>query len=165
MDKLSETVAMEKLATKLMRRAQRLGLQPCDAEDMAQEALMRLMQRMGRSTIETPEHYAMIILHNLARARWRAKVELTELEEDTASTLPEGDSRLAVEALRHAIKALPADQAQIMQLVLQGELSPNAIAQLLDLPTGTVMSRLARARVTLRAQVGLDAGTPIATLL
>ena len=153
------------LGTRLRRRAQRLGLQACDAEDMAQETLLRLMQRMERTSVEAPEHYAMIILHNLARARWRSQVEMTELEDDVASIPPLGDSRLALEALRRAIAALPADQARIMEMVLQGELSPRAIAATLHLPVGTVMSRLARARVTLRRQIGLDAGMPVASLL
>lgn len=155
---------MDGLGQKLRRRAQRLGLQRSDAEDMAQEALLRLMQRMHRTAIDTPEQYAMIILHNLARARWRTRVDLTELEENTASTAPEGDSRLAVADLRRAIAALPPDQARIMEMVVQGEFSPRMIAAHLDLPEGTVMSRLARARVTLRREVGLEAGMPVAAL-
>ena len=158
------TTDMDTLGQKLLRRAQRLGLQRSDAEDLAQEALLRLMQRMHRTEIETPEHYAMIILHNLARARWRARVELSALEEDT-STAPQGDIRLAVVELRRAIAALPPDQARIMEMVVQGEPSPRIIAARLDLPQGTVMSRLARARVTLRREVGLEAGMQVADLL
>jgi RNA polymerase sigma-70 factor (ECF subfamily) len=153
------------LLVKLRHRAQRLGVQRGDAEDLAQETMLRLMQRMARTTVEAPEHYAMIILHNLARARWRTQVETTELDEDTASILPIGDSRLAIEAVQRAIMALPPEQAQVMELVLQGECSPNEIAKKLDLPQGTVMSRLARARAKLRTHVGLDAGTPVAELL
>jgi len=52
-----------------------------------------------------------------------------------------------------------------MQLVLEGELSPRAIAARLNLPVGTVMSRLARTRAKLRAHVGLDAGAPLSELL
>jgi len=159
------TTDMDTLGQKLLRRAQRLGLQRSDAEDLAQEALLRLMQSMHRTEIETPEHYAMIILHNLARARWRARVELSALEEDTASTAPQGDIRLAVAELRRAITALPPDQARIMEMVVQGEHSPRIIAARLDLPQGTVMSRLARARVTLRREVGLEAGMQVADLL
>lgn len=153
------------LGPRLRRRARALGLQACDAEDMAQETLLRLMQRMARAPVDAPEHYAMIILHNLARSRWRAQVETIELEEDFACTLPAGDGRLALETLRRAIAALPPDQACIMQMVLQGELSPRSIAARLDLPVGTVMSRLARARASLRGQIGLEAGRPVAELL
>lgn len=162
---LHDEIDLAALLVRLRRRAQRLGAQLGDAEDMAQETVLRLMQRMERATVETPEHYAMTILHNLARARWRTQLETSELEEDAASILPVGDGRLAIDDLRRAIAALPTEQARIMELVLQGEHSPNAIAKKLNLPQGTVMSRLARARVKLRAHVGLDAGTPVAELL
>ena len=52
-----------------------------------------------------------------------------------------------------------------MQLVLEGEVSPRAIAMRLDLPVGAVMSRLARARAKLRAQIGLEADAPVSELL
>jgi RNA polymerase sigma-70 factor (ECF subfamily) len=159
------TLDLDALGKRLHNRARRLGAQPSDAEDMAQEALLRLIQRSRRSGVEEPAHYAMIILQNLARARWRAQVDLDELEENSASIAPVADSRLALTALHSAIAALPPEQRQVMALVLQGEFSPAAIAMLLDLPVGTVMSRLARARVKLRAHIGMEAGTPVADLL
>lgn len=76
---------------------------------------------------------------NSAWVSWRgARVQLIELEDNTSSTAAEGDSRLALADLRHAIAALPE---------------------------GTVMSRLARARATLRYEVGLEVGVPVATIL
>lgn len=162
---MDDDTDLDALAHRLRRRAQRLGAQVSDAEDLAQEALLRLMQRMARQGVEAPEHYAMIILQNLIRAGWRARVEMSELEENSASTLPVGDSRLAVADLRAAITKLPYEQAEVMGLVLQGEFSPQAIAKQLDLPVGTVMSRLARARAKLREHIGLEAGTPVAELL
>ncbi|MCX7566127.1 sigma-70 family RNA polymerase sigma factor [Sulfitobacter sp. F26169L] len=157
---------MTALLLRLRRRAQRLGAQTGDAEDMAQETVLRLMQRMRRTKVDAPEHYAMVILHNLARARWRALgVEMVELDEDDATIDPVADSRLALADLQRAISALPAGQAQIMQLVMQGEFSPASIAKQLDLPQGTVMSRLARARVKLRAHIGMETDTPVAELL
>lgn len=162
---MDDKIDLDAIAHRLRKRAQRLGAQPSDAEDMAQETLLRLMQRMVRKDVDAPEHYAMIILQNLIRAGWRARVEMTELEEDSASILPVGDSRLAVADLRAAIAILPPEQAEVMALVLQGEFSPRAIAKQLDLPVGTVMSRLARARAKLRVQIGLDAGMPVAELL
>lgn len=153
------------LTTRLRARARRLGSSAPDAEDMVQETLLRLLQRMARGPITEPDHYAMIILHNIARHRWRGRVDTDELEEDSATTQPVAESRLAVEDLRSAITALPAEQAQIMALVLQGEFSPKAIAARLQLPVGTVMSRLARARAKLRSQIGLGVNAPVADLL
>jgi RNA polymerase sigma-70 factor (ECF subfamily) len=161
----TDDLDLTQLAKRLTRRARRLGAQPCDAEDMAQEAVLRLITRGQRAGINAPEHYAMIILQNIARARWRARVEHTELEEESASVDPIAESRLALNTLHNAIARLPDEQAQVMQLVLEGEVSPRAIAGRLDLPVGTVMSRLARARAKLRVQIGLEADAPVSELL
>ena len=165
MHRLHDTLDMAALSTRLRRRALRLGATHGDAQDLAQETLLRLMQRMARAPLEAPDHYAMVILHNLMRARWRLAVDLAPLEEDTATTAPVADGRLAVHALTRDIAALPPDQARIMQMVLEGEASPAAIAATLGLPLGTVMSRMARARAKLRVQIGLEAHTPVSELL
>jgi len=75
----TDDLDLTKLAKRLSRRTRRLGAQPCDAEDMAQEAMLRLITRDQRTSIDAPEHYAMVILQNIARARWRARVEHAEL--------------------------------------------------------------------------------------
>jgi|GEM_PF-5655661 hypothetical protein len=67
----------------------------------------------------------------------------------------------AVPYHRHA----PRDRKAVMMLVLQGECSPRVMVARLQLPVGTVMSRLTRARVKQRAQSGPKADTPIADLL
>ena len=51
--------------------------------------------------------------------------------------------------VRHAITELPLDQRQIISLVDLGELSYCDVSQALDIPVGTVMSRLYRARKNL----------------
>ncbi|MEQ6203770.1 RNA polymerase sigma factor [Sulfitobacter sp. HNIBRBA2951] len=156
---------LDALTKKLRTRARRLGAGPTDAEDMVQETFLRLLQRMARSPVSEPHHYAMIILHNIARRKWRTHKDTDELDENSATTQPVAEGRLAVDALHRAIHSLPADQAQIMALVLEGEQSPKAIAKQLHLPEGTVMSRLARARARLRDQIGLDAYAPVTELL
>ncbi len=160
-----DNVTLATLFVRLRRRANRLCADRSTAEDLTQETLLRLMETMARRRLHTPEHYAMIILHNLARARWRTAVGFDELAEDSATTLPVADARLNLGALRNAIAALPPDQAAVMNLVLAGTASPQAIAKMLDIPTGTAMSRLARARSTLRSVIGLGSHDRIAELL
>lgn len=60
----------------------------------------------------------------------------------------------AVDRLRCAIADLPAHERDVVALVLGRQLSYDAAAELLDLPVGTVRSRLARARVRLQSRVG-----------
>ena len=54
-----------------------------------------------------------------------------------------------VTRVRQAVAALPMEQRQIISLVDLGELSYCDVAQTLDIPIGTVMSRLHRARKSL----------------
>ena len=58
------------------------------------------------------------------------------------------------EAIFAALEALPVSHREIILLCDVDEMSYREIAQVLDVPVGTVMSRLSRARVTLRKTLG-----------
>lgn len=60
------------------------------------------------------------------------------------------------EAIRAAMNALPVDFREILELRVVQQLPYEQIAQIMDLPVGTVKSRLARARLQLKKR--LDAG-------
>ncbi|MGJ8545218.1 MAG: RNA polymerase sigma factor [Sulfitobacter sp.] len=157
---------MNALMPKLRKRAARLTANRAEAEDLCQEALLRLWQALAeKREIETPDHYAMVVLHNLARRNWRNQTPQTEIEDHMLQAAPEGPARMACAQLSAAIEALPEDQAQLMRLVAAGETSPAVLAAQTGLPPGTVMSRLARARKVLRGQMGLKASSPVAELL
>jgi RNA polymerase sigma-70 factor (ECF subfamily) len=55
-----------------------------------------------------------------------------------------------------AIETLPADQREVLVLVCIEELSYRDAAEALEVPIGTVMSRLARARINLAKAVGIS---------
>ena len=54
------------------------------------------------------------------------------------------------EAIRNAMNALPVDFREILELRVVRQLPYEQIAQIMDLPVGTVKSRLARARNQLK---------------
>ena len=58
-----------------------------------------------------------------------------------------------VTQVRQAVAMLPIDQRQIISLVDLGDLSYCDVAQVLDIPIGTVMSRLHRARKSLLKKI------------
>ena len=60
-------------------------------------------------------------------------------------------SKVEIEQVREAIMRLPLEFREIILLREYEELSYQEIANFLDCPAGTVMSRLARARSKLRA--------------
>ena len=153
----TDTDAISDILPKLLRRARRLARTQEEAEDMAQETALRLCQALTtRETIDAPERYAMIMLHNLARQRWRSRRPTEELTEDMAQAAPLAPARIACTELQAAIERLPPDQAALMRLVMLGETSPQVLAQRVGVPKGTVMSRLGRARARLREEIGLE---------
>lgn len=145
------------LMPKLRRRARRLARSADEAEDMAQEAMLRLLQQLRCEVqIDAPERYAMTLLHNLARYRWRSRHVTEELTDEMASAPPLAPARIACAELQAAIERLPEDQAALMRLVMLGETSPQVLAARVGVPKGTVMSRLGRARRRLRKEIGLE---------
>ena len=82
----------------------------------------------------------------------RRQAELTPVDE-----LPEVPVRatqsdgLEVRDLDRCLRALPPEQREVLLLVCVEELSYQDTAQVLDVPIGTVMSRLSRARERLGA--------------
>ncbi len=66
------------------------------------------------------------------------------------------EARLALAEVRQAVDRLPPDQRTALMLVTVDGLSYKEAAEIVQVPVGTIMSRLARARVAL--QLELDAG-------
>lgn len=154
---MSRRETFETLLPRLKLRARRLCRTEDEAQDLAQETALRLWQVLGSTQeIENPDRYAMIMLHNLARGRWRSRRETEELDDDMAQTAPAAPARIACAEARAAIARLPEAQVCVMVQLLAGESSPQVIARETGLPLGTVMSRLARARARLRVELGVN---------
>ena len=69
------------------------------------------------------------------------------------------EARLTLGSVAEAMELLPADQRELMLLVCVEDLSYRDAAEVLGVPIGTVMSRLARARKKLAELTGITAGT------
>ncbi len=65
-------------------------------------------------------------------------------------------ARIMLKDATHAINALPDEQREVLLLVCVEELSYRDAGEILNIPIGTVMSRLARARKNLAARMGID---------
>jgi RNA polymerase sigma factor (sigma-70 family) len=77
---------------------------------------------------------------------------------DTASP-PEQEGRVRLQQVQAAFLRLPAEQRAALHLVAIEGLSYQEAANALGIPVGTLMSRLGRARATLR---GFEAGSDLA---
>jgi RNA polymerase sigma factor (sigma-70 family) len=74
-----------------------------------------------------------------------------------ASWVEDTDSRIAAQGpLAGALAALPAGDRHVLLLVAWAELTYQEVAEALDIPVGTVRSRLNRARRKVRTALGAD---------
>ena len=74
----------------------------------------------------------------------------------TDESVRRAEARIALGEVRVALGQLPAEQRNALLLVTVEGLSYKEAAEIADVPVGTIMSRLARARVALQAK--LEAG-------
>jgi RNA polymerase sigma-70 factor (ECF subfamily) len=139
--------------------ALRLCRDRAEAQDLTHDTYVRALNAAERFEAGTSlKTWLLTILHNLYRTRLRDRgrhVEATLDEESVEVSAPqtEEESWRAVTSaqLDSAIELLPQKLREVVVLRdLQG-LSYKEIAQVLNLPTGTVMSRLYRGREALRA--------------
>ena len=145
---------------------------PVVAQDVAQEAMLRALRYFHAFRGGEPKPWLLRIVRNTwtdMRTRSGANDRpLEEIEGRAADGLDPEQSALAHDRRRHvaaALAALPAEAREILVLREIEDCSYKHIAAVLDLPIGTVMSRLARAReklaVELRGRLGRrDHGLP-----
>ena len=135
---------------------------PHEAEDAAQECFLRAYRRLGAFRGDAPLQSWLLRIcrnHCLDRLRTRPSVTLVELDDevvDGASDTTTAGAALRVdrERLVTAIVALPeALQQAIVLRELRG-LSYEEVAAGLDVPVGTVRSRLSAGRALLRDALG-----------
>ena len=131
-----------------------------EAEDLVQETYAKALK--GFASFEQGTNFRAWmyrILRNTfltSRSGLKATVALEEDGEDAAmpsvSDTPESllIDQLNQEALQQGIAELPVHFREIVLMADVEEMSYQEIAQALSIPNGTVMSRLARARKTLR---------------
>lgn len=126
------------------------------ADDLVQDTIERALRQSGQlREQERLSGWLRRILYNLyideiRRKRSRGKQEdITDLGDNAELSTPASDKG-EIRAFVRAVNQLSAEHRQILLLVGLQELSYREIAEELDIPIGTVMSRLARARERLR---------------
>lgn len=128
------------------------------ADDLTQQALLQALSNIGQ--LRDPErlnHWLMRILNNCWRDHLRRR-HPTEQLDDLVLVDEDSPERVlrrqqVAERVQAAIQCLPLGQRQVVTLVdIQG-CSYAEVAEILDIPRGTVMSRLSRARDSLRQQL------------
>lgn len=157
---------IEPLIPALRRYARMLSKDPFAADDLVQDCLERLFTRWHlRRPDEELKGWVFTILHNLAMnhfrraARHGRSMPIDEVDEAALSRpAPQEDTVMHAQVLA-AIDRLPDDHRSVFLLIAVEELSYAEAASVLDVPIGTVMSRLYRARMRLQRLL-TDNATP-----
>ena len=131
------------------------------ADDLVQDTLERacrkwLLWRTGSNL----RAWLFTLMHNLYLNQRRALPPLPLCDIDTLTSslpAPGGPTDTTLD-LERCLQRLPAEQRAVLLLVTLEDLSYADTARVLQIPVGTVMSRLSRARARLREL--LEAGAP-----
>jgi RNA polymerase sigma-70 factor (ECF subfamily) len=139
------------------RFARWLSRRPGDADDIVQEAFLRAFRAFEGLRGGDVKAWLFTIVRNchatsLEQQQRHAAVPLPEEHEVERSPDPESISAADEErlAVRRLIGALPEEHREVLLLREMEDMSYREIASLTQVPIGTVMSRLARARAALR---------------
>ena len=128
-----------------------------DADDVVQDACVRALKYIGSLNGDSARAWFLTIVRH-AFYDWCKRNRPTELARDDGTAIDMAIDPAAVDpeqallcnaeskALAEAITALPLAYREVLVLRELEELSYKEIARIADIPIGTVMSRLARAR-------------------
>ncbi len=144
---------VEPMIPALRRYARALLREQAAADDLVQDCLEKVItywdSRRGHGDTRS---WVFAILHNLAMTALRRQAGTRGLHvaiEDVAESLSARATQedgLHYRDLMSALDTLPADQRSVLLLVSVEDMSYADAARVLDIPIGTVMSRLSRAR-------------------
>ena len=145
------------LLPRLRRFALTLTRHPEDGDDLVQLSVERALSRLHRWNEGTRlDSWMFKIMQNLWIDELRSRRSRGQVDPDfdldvlTGSDGREAmDARMALSDTLAAVMALPDDQWAVMLLVAVEGLSYREAADVLNVPIGTVMSRISRARQAL----------------
>ena len=127
---------------RLRARARRLCRSDAAAEDLCHDVCLAFLERPA--------------LRHAAQGHLKAAAVLSPLEdEDHPEVADASDACYCAEVLQHVERLPKTDRALLRRVAFEG-ITPTELAAELDLPSGTGMSRLGRARARLRDMLEPD---------
>ena len=158
---------IEPVIPALRRYARALVRNRATADDLVQDCLERAVSHWGQRREGDPRPWLFTILHNLALSQFRRSarrgkhIAIDEANEDDFGQDAVQEQKLMYQDVLDKLARLPDDQRAVLLLVAVEDLSYADAARVLDIPVGTVMSRLSRAREKLQQEIeGTADGAP-----
>jgi len=154
--------ALLDLLPRLRRFARALALDAADADDLCQLALERALKAEGQWQVGTRlDSWMYRIMRNIWIDEIRARKRRAEtfVPEEEGEMVGDADharieARVELGKVDRAMAALPPEQREVIALILVEGLAYREAAEALDLPMGTVTSRLVRGRQALMEMLG-----------
>lgn len=158
---MDEAHRIVELIPRLRRYARALVSDRARADDLVQDTLERAWNKfhLWRPGSDL-RAWLFTVMHNVHVNQVRASRDHAVLDDEgpeMAVAAVQGAS-LEIRDLERALAVLPPEQREVLLLIALEDMSYAEVAAMLDIPIGTVMSRLSRAREKLRA---LMHGTPM----
>ena len=154
------------LLPRLRRLARSLCGDAADADDLVQIGVERALARRDQWRPESRlDWWIMRIMRNafIDDVRRQGRIALSagadDLELIADTSIASADLKIDAMALNQAMTRLPADQRLAVAMVLVEGFSYAEAAKLLEIPAGTLTSRLVRGRQALLAELGAQGVT------
>jgi RNA polymerase sigma factor (sigma-70 family) len=150
------------LLPRLRRFAHALSRNPADADDLTQATIERALRSREQWQPGTRlDSWLYRIMRNLwiDTARSRSRLAAREAPEAEGVNVGEDprdamDAAVDLKRIMQAMGRLPGEQREVVALILVEGFGYREVSEMLDLPIGTVSSRLVRGRIALLAMVG-----------
>jgi len=150
---------------RLRRFARGLTGSAVEADDLVQAACERALSRAHQFQEGTRfDSWMFRIVQTIWIDHLRSRDIRREEAEDAGANVGTDEpgrlveARLALNEVRIALKGLPPEQRAALLLVTVDGLSYKEAAEVAEVPVGTIMSRLARARIALQAKLDVGGG-------
>lgn len=149
----------------------RFAISLCRSYDTADDLVQITVERAFASREQfDPNSRLEAWLFRILRNAWidmvrRNKTRGTQIDIDDAPDASTVDGTKVTEdalmlgAAQRAIETLPENQRDVIMLICVEEMSYKEAAVVLDTPVGTIMSRLARARLAISEKLGINRET------
>jgi RNA polymerase sigma factor (sigma-70 family) len=140
------------------------------AQDAVQEAFLGVWRAAGRFAAERskPSTWLLTLVHrravDLVRREERRRAEPLQAESEPADAATGDEAELAArrQVIREALRKLPPEQREAIELAYYGGYTQSELAERLGQPLGTIKSRMFTGLARLREALGEDASAELA---
>jgi RNA polymerase sigma-70 factor (ECF subfamily) len=144
--------ALRRYAGSLLRDRQ-------EVDDLVHDCLLRALDRLHTRRVDADMRpWLFAIMHNLYISRVRQRrirgqtESLDTIAESAVGVDASQETQVQTRQVMAVVERLPVDLRSVLLLVTVEDLSYAEVARVLDIPIGTVMSRLSRARERIRRE-------------